>query len=291
MAILWRKRLLHGIFMQTLNNVVPDVPPSDGIFTAIEKLNPPWSGVVAPHVLDYQYHGNHSGSKPISPLAGKMLLDNGTLNLAGMATVIYGMFQKQWEHLWDSYALPKYNLFDSVDLTEEETRDLTGTEVGTESTSGESHDKTKTAGTDTSTEDTTNTDTTNTTVSHTNAIDSNRNGFNSSDVKGVPVNNTQQTENTTTEETVSSVGKDTYSGTNSSTEDIDRTKTESFDRDKTTTDTGKITRTRKGLSGYRSKQDLIESDRKLWLDNYFSIIMKDVDSVLCLPVYDLCKLQ
>ena len=48
---------------------------------------------------------------------------------------------------------------------------------------------------------------------------------------------------------------------------------------------GTKNRTRSGLNGLNSYQRLIAEDRKLWLDNFFDQVYRDVDSVLTLPIY------
>lgn len=47
--------------------------------------------------------------------------------------------------------------------------------------------------------------------------------------------------------------------------------------------------TRKGNIGVTTTQRLLEEERRLWLWNFFDQIYKDIDSVLSLPIYDICR--
>ena len=49
------------------------------------------------------------------------------------------------------------------------------------------------------------------------------------------------------------------------------------------------TSNRAGNTGSVTPQQMIESDRSIWMWNFFDQVYKDIDSVLSLPIYDSCR--
>ena len=50
------------------------------------------------------------------------------------------------------------------------------------------------------------------------------------------------------------------------------------------------TTTRAGNIGVTTSQQMVKSERDLWLWNYFDQIYRDIDTVLSLPIYDPCRI-
>mgnify|MGYP003511948821 FL=1 len=111
-------------------------PTTDGIFTKLqEKSDIPWKSENIPQVLDLTYYYNHSGNKIVSPLIDNMLGDTDTLTddqKQTLADLVYGICNENWKRVWEAL-FADYNPIWNVDadITDTETRDLTGTEKGT----------------------------------------------------------------------------------------------------------------------------------------------------------------
>lgn len=111
-------------------------PTTDGIFTKLqEKPDIPWKSENIPQVLDLTYYYNHSGNKIVSPLIDNMIGDNDTLTedqKQTLADIVYGICNENWKRVWEAL-FADYNPIWNVDadITDTETRDLTGTEKGT----------------------------------------------------------------------------------------------------------------------------------------------------------------
>ena len=50
------------------------------------------------------------------------------------------------------------------------------------------------------------------------------------------------------------------------------------------------TTARSGNIGVTTTQAMLESERSVWMWNFFDQIYKDIDSVLALPFYDACRI-
>ena len=230
----------------TINDVIPDI--TSGIFSALANLNVPWETDAS--ILDLDYMGNISGQKTISPLVSRVLGDNTTLtseNITQLANVIYALNGTRWTKLFATL-LFDYNPISNYDMTE--TERSTGTTEHTTTHTG------------TQTTENSNTVTGNGTVNNSSGIY----GFNSSTSSG----DTDGT--TTTSNSHSATGEDT--------------RTDDLTDEDNGTHTDSRTLTRSGNIGVTTSQQMIQSERDLWLWNYFyNIVFPDVDKVLTVSTY------
>ena len=105
-----------------LSEVFPDWKSNKGIFDYIS--NPPWETEMDSSQLNLEYFGNHSGSKTVSPLVRKMLM-NGNLedsSRQSLALLIAAKFRSNWKHLWDAFNA-EYNPINNYDMIEDIQKD------------------------------------------------------------------------------------------------------------------------------------------------------------------------
>lgn len=217
-----------------------------GIFSALSALDVPWKNDIDGTTLDMEYYYNISGQKLLSPL-----LRNYTPltaeKMSSLANVVYNMFKTNWGKLYTTLSL-EYNPISNYDMTETESieNDRTNTTANT---------GTRTVAGSGSVNGTTSSQT-----------DNNVYGFNSSVAVGDTENNISASNNTTS--------------TDSHTTTDNLTETETGD------ETIERTLTRSGNIGVTSSQQLIASERDLWLWNFFyNTVFPNVDRVLTLETY------
>ena len=258
-----------------LNEAFPEWFLGHGIFQYLE--DPPWSGTpgLSRVFLDMDYFGNHSGQKKCSPLVYRFIYDANTRALTDadrgvLANLIKMKFYPIWEKLYATYNLSATrDPFANVDIRENIERALDGSDV----TDGENvkditgnslseigHGEVITGS-----------------GSETRTTDNSRHGFNSDEA--VP-----------TESSVSTITRnapaETHSGTDSNNNEFSQgelnteTKTFSTEREES------INRSRKGIDGGKSSQELISMERDLWLQqDFFAHVYRDIDSILASQVY------
>lgn len=241
-----------------LSAVNPTGKIGNGIFTALQELSVPWQSLNMETELDLEYYNNISGQKIISPLTFSMMLgETLTLNdLDVLATVIFKIYSVRWNKLWDTLSF-EYDPIQNYSMTETMTDDETVIEYG----------KVKTIdGTNTRTPNLTETETPNVTRE----TEMNRYGFNSSNP--VPTDTGSETQ----------TGTDTTTTTGTDETEIDSTETDSG----SDTHTRNYTLSRAGNIGVTTSQEMIESERKLWMWDFFhDIVFPDVDRVLTINIY------
>lgn len=229
-----------------------------GIFYHLNLLAVPWQEKGISNDLDFDYYGNNSGDKPISPLVEKLLDDNGelsTTSLTKLASIIFNKFGLQWSKLWDTLEL-EYNPIENYSMVEThegtDTNTFTPTDWSEVTTQKPTDWKTVSEG-----------------EKNDNSSDSQTSfyGFGSSDPSPVQSVETSVKNKQTTETSGEYETEVTKSGTEQTTIDHD------------------TTLTRKGNIGVTTSQQMIESERKLWEYNIFNQIYKDVDSILTLSIY------
>lgn len=257
-----------------LNDVFPGWLTGAGIFATLQTFPVPWRNENISGALDIEYHGNVSGEKIISPLvekirSGDTLTDAEKTMLATSILAVYGVnWGKQWETL--SF---EYDPIENYSMREEMTNDETVTEYGksTTLTDNLTHGKT---GTETRTDNLTDTTTPNLTTNKENAVY----GFNSS--AAVPTGEQEQTATGTNTET--------HTGTEQKQYNLSETDTGT----QTTLDGGSDTHTRNytltrsGNIGVTTSQQMIESERAIWVWNFFrDVVFPDIDRVLTIQVY------
>lgn len=318
----------------TLNEAWGPSWPSSGIFTTIANVNTDWvfpwaSDIPETAPLDFQYHGNYSGSKLTSPLVDSFLLGPVPPDIGKkeIATVVRALFELSWQKLWDTLKF-EYNPIENYDMVETGEDVTIGTDKGETSRSTtygrqEAHDF-RDETTDTGTVDTTRTSegdgsrttTGEVTREHGEVITTTRNetqdrehgvyGFNTTDPASPASHDTDET-NLTNSDTHSGADVDSSTGTETNHQTGSETdkETRSFSIDKDTTGTIKHTGTdteegttsgernttlthsltRHGNIGVTTSQQMIESERSLWLWKFFDHVFRDLDSVLTSPIY------
>ena len=255
-----------------INDCFADWRTNGGIFSALQTYNTvPWYAENISTSLDIIYHSMRSGQKYASPLVRELLDDDGELTNASkllIATSILAIYNANWAKEWETRSF-QYNPIENYSMTETMTDDQTVTEFGHVNTRENDLTHTKT-GTETQTPDLT--DETTPDLSTDNAVY----GFNS--VTAVPS------------------GSSTQSGTNTTT----RTGTDEMEYNTTDTDSGSVTDTesgentstrnyeltRAGNIGVTTSQQMIQSERELWIWNYFyDVVFPDIDKIMTLNIY------
>ena len=257
-----------------LNDVFPDWLSGGGIFSTLQTFPVPWKNENISAALDLEYHGNVSGDKIISPLVEK-IKSGDTLTETEktlLATSILAVCGVNWGKQWETMSF-KYDPIENYSMKEQMTNDETIDAYGKTHTRTENLTHTKT-GTETRTPDLTDTTTPNLTTTSDNSVY----GFNSN--AAVP----------TGEQTQSSTGTSTNTRTGTDTQEYNTTDTDTGTQSETDggqdTHTRNYTLTRSGNIGVTTSQQMIESERALWMWNFFqNVVFPDIDRVLTLQIY------
>jgi len=223
-----------------------------GIFSALNNFNVPWKNDIDGAILDAEYFGNISGSKNLSPLVKRLLnVDEDTTlsntRINQLATIIYNLNGVNWAKEYATLGF-EYNPISNYDMTE--------TETASGTTSNERHN-TGTVG-DVRTE--------NGTSSASGSADNDVYGFNSS----TAVNDTasETTSSATAQNTVNDTRTDNLTETDAGERSDERTLT------------------RSGNIGVTTSQQMIQSERELYLWNFFyKIVFPSVDKTLTIATY------
>lgn len=270
-----------------LNDLFPAWANSGGIMTLIIRRHE-WSWEtdddgIPPYALDLAYHGNRSGDKYISPLVEKMYVGAGGYPHPGagipgitrntdLADLIIRLYGDNWEREYATYLL-EYNPIENYSMTEDMTGDVTEIAYGHTRTRTDNLTHTKT-GTETDTPATTQTATPGVTTT----TEKDLYGFNSAEA--TPADKT--TQSMTGQNTVAMSGTDT---TTYNTTDAD-TGTQTDAESGTDTHTRNYELTRKGNIGVTTSQQMIQSERELWMWRYFDeVVFPDLDRVLTIQIY------
>lgn len=257
-----------------LNDIFPGWLTGSGIFATLQTFPVPWKDENISLALDIEYHGNVSGEKLISPLVekiiyGEVLTDTEKTMLATSILAIHGV---SWGKQWKTLSF-EYNPIENYSMTEEMTNDETIDAYGKTRTLTDNFTHTKT-GTETRIPDLTD----KTTPNLTTIIDSSVYGFNSP--TAIPTD--EQSQNSTGTNT------DTHTGTD--TNEYDTTDTDTGTQSETDggqdTHTRNYKLTRSGNMGVTTSQQMIESERSLWIWNFFrDVVFPDIDRVLTIQIY------
>ena len=261
-----------------------------GVFQQLSNLDVPWKDAISASELDLAYYGNLSGGKKVSPLVNRMLDESGVLpdsKLSAIANLIYSTCAVNWTKEYatlsfDYEPIENYDMVetmeqgttDSYGKTQTRTDDLTHSRSGTDTTSNDLTETVK--------PEITETQTPNLTSETSDSVY----GFNSSAAKG------------SDERTVKSSGTTTTATTGTSaTDSASEIKTvyDTSDKDSGTvsyvdggSDERSTTHTlkRHGNIGVTTSQQMLQSERDLWLWYYFyDVVFPDVDRVMTLSVY------
>ena len=224
--------------------------------------------------LDAEYHLNHSGNKQVCPMIISLLevaSDDELPELAKrfLANMAYAKFKGNWNRLWNLY-MAEYDPLENYYLDETETPDITRTHSGsiTHSVSDDYKINAKV---------TTETDIS---VSTEGQNDSGTYGFqNSSPVPTGLDASTSETHTTADPEHNITDTETTQEG-----ETVD-------DHDFTDTETGTRGLIRRGQIGILTYRQMIEGEIELWKWNFYDSVMRDIDSLLTLSVYEYNKYE
>lgn len=309
-----------------LNDVYPDWKLGGGIFSLMQEYEPPWEEEFASdeELLDYLYHGGVSGSKTISPLVRNFVAgDEPTLEeqtvIARMALAMFGPY---WTKEYATLSA-EYNPIENYNMVEDETpAETTETDTPPETTRTITPaETTETITPEETTETVTPAETTKTitpaAVTHTTrpaeTTDTAESadgifGFNNSTTTSDPSNDSKG-KNVLT---VQTAGTDVLSVQTSGSEaettqepetrtiEVDAAGSRSLDVDTAGSDTLTVDSagtkvftvdaarhlTRSGNIGTTTTQMMLQSERELWIWNYFrDIVFPDLDSILVLGIY------
>ena len=232
--------------LYSLHSVTPD---TGGIFTALENYDVPWAEDIDGSLLDLEYYGNISGDKAISPLVYKnlycgKLTESKQQLIAGLIFKLYGAnWAKEWATLSE-----QYDPIANYDMTEILSNDIT------RDTYGKSHTRT-----DNLTHRKTGTETQAPGVTVT--TDESVYGFNSSSAS--PANH--KTEVSSGNDTLTHNTTDSDTGTVTDADSGSDSRTRSY------------TLTRQGNIGVTSSQQLLQSERDLWMWNFMLDVVYPAD--------------
>ena len=221
-----------------------------------------------------EYHGNVSGDKIISPLVEK-IKSGDTLTETEktmLATSILAVCGVNWGKQWETMSF-EYDPIENYSMREEMMNDKTVTEYGksTTRTDNLTHGKT---GTETRTDNLTDTATPNLTTNTENSVF----GFNSS--AAIPTDKQGQTATGSSTETHTGTEQKQYDIS-----DID-TGTQTILDGGSDIHTHNYILTRAGNIGVTTSQQMIESERALWIWNFFhDVVFPDIDRVLTIQIY------
>ena len=292
-----------------LTDTFADWAEDKGIFSEMD--NPPWVGVVDASLLDMDYFGNHSGWKKCAPLVYRLMDDEYLLSDSArkkLADLALAKFGPNWAALWDTYhmeydpiqdyTIDEYGESEGADSRSKQ-RTLANTETNSE-TGSLTHGKQVTRnGSTTQSDDATvnygeEVDVNTTTDNITNQS---RWGFNSS-VDPVPTdravldgegtNETVHSGSDTSERDFSETKSDTEvnSGTDATTSAGTRQNNGTDNGSESGTESGSYEKHISGIRGNFSRQQLIEQERALWLEDYFARIYRDLDTILASMIYN-----
>lgn len=115
--------------MKMLNEYFPEWKTGGGIFDYLSELSVPWSESAA--LLNYQYHGNHSGQKYAAPIFDGIVsgAEITTEEKETLANVIWQMYGKNWVKEYATLSA-EYNPIENYSMTESMTNDKTVIDYG-----------------------------------------------------------------------------------------------------------------------------------------------------------------
>lgn len=252
-----------------LREVFPWWAVDAAIFDLMEDA--PWSEEIDSDVLNMEYFGNHSGAKFCSPLLKQFIGENGTVpdeSRQIIAKIILSKYRDNWTRLWNTIKV-QYSPIDNYDMTETLTRQQSNQarEQTDEEMKSNGEKLTSLGSVDSTT--------------HGKNIDDTtfKFGFNSppEDRNASDLVETRESGTTATSHT----GTNTDVNTEEQSGKVNK-QSDEFEAEGSTMH-------RKGNIGVTTNQKLLTDERELWKWNFLEQVYKDVDKVLALSVYDLCR--
>lgn len=295
-----------------LSEAFPNWSSRLGIFTALGG-NMPWSSTIADEsVLDYEYFGNHSGDKKCSPLVYKLMDENYEVTGDGrsiLAQIIQSRFLFNWQALWNTYhieydPLSDYRITETGEDEEESSSDKSSardlSKSGTDNLNIQHGESIAKNGTDTGTD--------NVSMIHGEQIQTNdtintekhdfKYGYNSLAENPVPTEDStgksveqkieahSGTDQSNRTLNLANSETETHSGNDSHNRILNLSDSESVVGNESANKSGRYSKVRSGMSGNHSAQELIRTDRELWIEDFFTRVFQDVDTVLASMVYN-----
>ena len=230
--------------------------PLQAIFYALQEFDVPWKSLDVNINLDSDYCICHSGKKITSPLVD-FFIDSETgkidsTSMAMLANVIYTKYGVKWDRQWETMFF-EYNPISNYDMIEVMEDDETIHEFGYTLNTTHSGNNTNTVEDEFSNET---------------ESENKKAGFNSSEYQKDTQDVTQN------------------SGTQTSTQTGNNSETGSNTEGGSNTDTRNYTLTRSGNVGVTTSQQMIESERSLWMWSFFDLVVyPDIDRVLTINMY------
>lgn len=234
-----------------LREAFPDWKVGYGIFDALEQVGTmPWHGQTDSEILDIEYFGNHSGCKFVAPVVMQMV-DSVSLELTDSDRVVLARI------IWAKFKYPWEHLWETNVAAYNPIHNYDMTDTRT-LIRGDTEDS----------------------ESFRNSVDSTESSTESnSDDYVYGLNSEQDGPGRKDTRTHSEEGGETTS-VNSVTDGTNRKK-----------DTEEVETTmRSGNIGVTTTQQMLKSEREIWLWNFFDQVYKDIDTVLSLPIYDACRI-
>lgn len=301
----------------TLNELFPTaITGNNGIFHYLQQFDVPWKTEGITDSLDTLYF-SHSGEKTASPFLMAYVEDGEIIgdDEYYIAEALYRYFNINWTKLYNTLSF-EYDPIENYRMVEVEDtvthNEISETETGT--VSRDADNEYGHTGTDATQNNLTETETgtvsrdadnqrTDTGTLSNSGTDSNTNsvyGFNSStmvdsDASSASNSNTETHNLTLTDDidetetrnlSKSNTGTVTETKNLTDTETLDETETRNLSNESESDGTNNRELTRSGNIGVTTSQQMIDSERALWRWNFFSVVFSDIDSILCLDIYD-----
>ena len=266
-----------------LNEAFPQWSTGNGIFKALANLNVPWASDVESEILDVDFFGNYAGEKVVAPLLYQYFYQNNAQELTEvqiqfLAKIAIFRYGKNWKALYDTLSF-EYNPINNYDMTE--TESINGTNTGTVKNEGSIQYGKKDTHTDEGNNSqivkgTTTPDTETNTIRQVNAFDSGKwadSEHETQNQTGTVSNDTTSTNTINDTLTIQSEGTDTNNNTR--TDDLSHTVQRELKRS--------------GNIGVTTSQQMIQSERELWLWKFFDSVYADLAELLTISVYPSIK--
>lgn len=245
----------------------------NGIFTALQEYDVPWKDLDLDVALNTLYHGAHSGdkyaSRLVAAIASEPITDDEVSQLCAALLAVNGV---TWGKTWATLSA-EYDPIENYSMTETLTNDVTTDDYGKTHTRTDNLSHTKT-GTEQETPNITEITTPQLNVD----VERDTYGFNSD--SSVPANH--ESTDTTGTNTIQRTGTATMTY-NTTDGDSGTVQDSDTGRD---THTRNYTLSRHGNIGVTTSQQMLQSERDLWVWNYFyDVVFPGLDRVLTLRIY------
>ena len=269
---------------------------TNAVFTDLQEFDVPWKENGINTELDIAYMGNQSGQKYISPLV-EQFVENGelsTVDRGTIASVLFALYGDNWTKLFATLSfeynpIENYHMIETHSGTDTNTQTPKNWEKTIERIPDVTRTETQTPTNWNETESFTNyhETTTETPEEWTKTIESlTADNEGNSENSVVPFNGSTPLLASKVKTDAKSKSEETQTGTF----EHDTTKTGSISRGQSgtyETETEYNTELeRSGNIGVTTSQQMIQSERDLWLWNFFyKVVFPDVDKVLTLAIY------